>query len=51
MFYLGDQEYWIATQKTGNETARYYCINFGIVTFGNTLVIINIGLQHRGIDF
>ena len=30
--------------KMGNETAGYYCINFKIVTFGNTLVIMNIGL-------
>ena len=37
--------------KMGNETAGYYCINFKIVTFGNTLVIMNIGLQHRGINF
>ena len=31
--------------KMGNETARYYCITFKIVTFGNILVIMNIGLQ------
>ena len=31
--------------KMGNETAGYYCINFKIVTFGNILVIMNIGLQ------
>ena len=37
--------------KMGNETAGYYCINFKIVTFGNTLIIMNIGLQHRGINF
>ena len=30
-------------EKMGNETA--YCINFKIVTFGNILVIMNIGLQ------
>ena len=32
-------------EKMGNETAGYYCINFKIVTFGNILVIMNIGLQ------
>ena len=37
--------------KMGNETAGYYCINFKIVAFGNTLVIMNIELQHRGINF
>ena len=37
--------------KMGNETAGYYCINFKIVTFGNTLVIMNIELQHKGINF
>ena len=31
--------------KMGNETAGYYCITFKIVTFGNILVIMNIGLQ------
>ena len=37
--------------KDGKWTAGYYCINFKIVTFGNTLVIMNIELQHRGINF
>ena len=37
--------------EMGNETAGYYCINFKIVAFGNTLVIMNIELQHRGINF
>ena len=32
--------------KMGNETAGYCWINFGIVTFNNILVIMNIGLQH-----